>query len=346
MTEPILSEPHAKDRLKTLDAFRGIAILAVLLFHFTYRWGPHWPDHRDFYGFRTNIDWFALGNYGVEFFFIISGFVIFMTLERCAGWRDFALRRFARLYPTYWVCMLATFFAIQWFGNPDFHRRPIELLVGFTMLSQQFGYGWVDGSYWSLLMELIFYFWIALIFFSFRSRFLAAWVAFCVLASLVNVFDSHAGRYLFAARYLCYFTAGMAFYSLHAKRPLHVALTLFATAAALYLAYFYNHTGNEHLLVAGMVVLFALFVGNKLHWLGRGPLAYVGLISYPLYLLHQYIGVSIIANLNAMPMLNGWPAILIASAVVLALATAVHYAVELPSQNLLRRNFKRWFAIA
>jgi len=91
--EPILSEPHAKHRLKTLDAFRGIAILAVLLYHYTYRWGPLWPDHRDFYGFQTNVSWFALGSYGVEFFFIISGFVIFLTLERCNGWRDFALRR-------------------------------------------------------------------------------------------------------------------------------------------------------------------------------------------------------------------------------------------------------------
>lgn len=346
MTEPLLSEPHARHRLKTLDAFRGIAILAVLLFHFTYRWGPLWPGRRDFYGFHTNIDWFALGNYGVEFFFIISGFVIFMTLERCAGWRDFALRRFARLYPTYWVCMLVTFFAIQWFGNPDFHRRPIELFVGFTMLSQQFGYGWVDGSYWSLLMELIFYFWIALVFFTFRSRFLVAWIVFCALASLFNAFDSHYGRYLFAARYLCYFTAGMAFYSIHAKRPLSFTLSLFVTSFALYLAFFYNHSRNEHALVAGMVALFALFVNNKLHWLGRGPLAYVGLVSYPLYLLHNYIGVSLIGRFNRIDWLNGWPGVAATFLIMLAAAVCVHYAVELPSQTLVRRNFKRLFAIA
>jgi peptidoglycan/LPS O-acetylase OafA/YrhL len=340
--EPILSEPHAKHRLKTLDAFRGIAILAVLLYHYTYRWGPLWPDHRDFYGFQTNVSWFALGSYGVEFFFIISGFVIFLTLERCNGWRDFALRRFARLYPTYWVCMLVTFFAIHWFGNPDFYRRPVELLVGFTMLSQQFGVGWVDGSYWSLLMELVFYFWIALIFFAFRSRFLAAWVGFCVLASLVNYFDSHYGRMFFAARYLCYFTAGMAFYSVHARRPLRFVVTLFVTALALYLAFFYGHSTNEHLLVAGMVALFALFASGRLHWLGHGPLAYVGLVSYPLYLLHNHIGVSLIGHFNRIGWLNGWAAIAATSAIVFAMAVCVHYAVELPSQKIVRRLFERW----
>lgn len=346
MPESILSEPHAKQRLKTLDAFRGIAILAVLLFHFTYRWGPLWPHHhRDFYGFKTNFDWFALGNYGVPFFFIISGFVIFMTLEQCASWRDFALRRFARLYPTYWVCMLVTFFAILWFGDPDFYRRPVQLLVGVTMLSQEFDIDWVDSSYWSLLMELIFYFWIALVFFAFRSRFLAAWIVFCVLASLFSYFDSHHGRYLFAARYLCYFTAGMAFYSVHARRPLYFALALFVTAFALYLAFFYNHTLNEHLLVAAMVALFALFVGGKLQWLGRGPLAYIGLVSYPLYLLHNHIGVSLIGHLNRIGWLNGWPAVAATFAAVFAIAVCVHYAVELPSQKLVRKLFERWLPV-
>lgn len=342
MTESILSEPHAKHRLKTLDAFRGIAILAVLLFHFTYRWGPLWPDHRDFYGFETNVDWLALGSYGVEFFFIISGFVIFLTLEQCADWREFALRRFARLYPTYWACMLITFFAIHWFGNPDFYRRPIELLIGVTMLSQQFDMGWVDGSYWSLQMELIFYFWIALVFFTFRSGFLIAWIAFCALASLISYFDPHHGRYLFAARYLCYFTAGMAFYSVHAKRPRRFTIALFVTAFALYLAFFYGHTRNEHLLVVGMMALFGLFAGGKLRWLGHGPLTYVGLVSYPLYLLHNYIGVSLIGHFNRINWLNGWAAVAMAFALVFAMAVCVHYAIELPSQKLVRKLFDRW----
>lgn len=348
MTEPVLAEPHAKTRLKPLDAFRGIAITAVLLFHYTYRWGPlwdwgpAWPQGRDFYGFYVNHAWFMLGKYGVEFFFIISGFVIFLTLERCSGWRDFALRRFARLYPTYWVCMIFTFFSIHWFGDPDFLRRPVELLVGFTMLSGEFGVGWVDGAYWSLLIELIFYFWAALIYFNFRNRFVATWILFCALASLATWLEPGHTRHIFAARYLCYFTAGMGFYSLHAKY--HPARTgaLFVTAAVLYCGFYFRHSFSEHLLVAFMVLLFSLFVAGKLEWLGRGPLAFIGLVSYPLYLLHQHLGVSLIEIFNRHPALNGWPSVAITSAAAVTAATLVHYTIELPSQKWVRSTLAAW----
>lgn len=349
VTQPLLAEPHAKHRLETLDAFRGIAIVAVILYHYTYRWGPYWtewgkqwPHGRDFYGFDVDHAWFQLGNYGVEFFFIISGFVIFLTLERCSAWLDFAIRRFSRLYPTYWVCMLITYFAIHWFGNPDFERSPFELAMGFTMLSDQFGVGFVDGAYWSLVMELIFYGWVGLIYFNFRNRFVPAWICFCLLASLFSYFEPHYGRHIFAARYLCYFTAGIAFYSVYARHPIRHSAALFATALGLYLSFFNMHGLGEHLVVAAMVALFVLFVSGKLEWLGRGPLRFIGLVSYPLYLLHQYLGVSLIEILNKSPLLNGWPSIVLTSVAAIGAATVVHYAIELPSQTFVREALEGW----
>jgi peptidoglycan/LPS O-acetylase OafA/YrhL len=346
VTEPILAEPHARHRLKTLDAFRGIAIIAVLLFHYTYRWGPLWPDHRDFYGFAVNHDWFAQGRRGVELFFLVSGFVIFMTLERCADWRDFALRRVARLYPAYLFCMTATFLLVNHFGLEDFHRTTKEYLVGLTMMSDQFGVDWIDGVYWSLLVEIIFYAWIAIIYFNFRRHFLVAWIVFCMATPLIALADWRIGSHFFAAPYLCFFTAGMAFYGVHAQRPLKFNAALFATAFVLYVGFWTKNSLSAHLVVAASVGLFVLFVSGRLNWLGGGVLGFVGLISYPLYLLHQYIGVSLIAAFNATPFLNGWPAVAMAAAIAIALAAAVHYAVELPSQKLVRRNFKRWLAIA
>jgi len=46
---------------------------------------------------------FPLGSYGVDLFFVASGFVVFMTLERAATLRGFAVSRFARRYPAFWV---------------------------------------------------------------------------------------------------------------------------------------------------------------------------------------------------------------------------------------------------
>lgn len=84
------------DRLVEVDALRGVAALAVVLFHYTTRFTdlfqPGVPPAVSFPG----------GHYGVNLFFIISGFVIFMTLEKTARPLDFVVSRFSRLFPAYW----------------------------------------------------------------------------------------------------------------------------------------------------------------------------------------------------------------------------------------------------
>lgn len=79
-----------------LDALRGIAAVLVVLFHLKMDTGN--PD----YGLH-------LGMTGVDLFFLISGFVIFMTLRKTSSSNDFVISRFIRLYPTYWACVSFTF---------------------------------------------------------------------------------------------------------------------------------------------------------------------------------------------------------------------------------------------
>ena len=84
--------------------FRGIAIPLVVLFHFTARLpaealnisaGAPWPV---FFGWV-----------GVYFFFIISGYCIFMTLERSATVGVFLARRISRIYPAFFAAVLILF---------------------------------------------------------------------------------------------------------------------------------------------------------------------------------------------------------------------------------------------
>ena len=81
-------------RLTELDSLRGIAAMAVVLFHYTTRF-------TELYG-HTAPPVFSvpLGHLGVNLFFMISGFVIFMTLERTLTSRDFIISRFSRLNRT------------------------------------------------------------------------------------------------------------------------------------------------------------------------------------------------------------------------------------------------------
>src|SRR5688572_13967921 len=89
-------------RYKELDSLRGIAALCVVLFHFTFGYdnGLKILEEGKFY--------FTYGYLGVHLFFLISGFVILMTLEKTKSSADFFVSRFSRLYPAYWTAIILT----------------------------------------------------------------------------------------------------------------------------------------------------------------------------------------------------------------------------------------------
>jgi peptidoglycan/LPS O-acetylase OafA/YrhL len=324
-----------RTRIETLDAFRGIAVLAVLFFHYTYRWGPLYPNTADVYGYRQNVNWFANGWQGVEFFFIISGFVIFMTLDRCATPFEFFLRRFARLYPAFIVCMTLTFLVQPILGISVFKVSISDYLVGLTMASSDLGYRWVDGAYWSLLIEIKFYAWIALLYFAFAARFLWAWFVFCLVAFVGGHFSDLVAQAAIRD-YLPFFTAGMGFYLQFKNRRIERgAVILFVAAGLMYIGW-RSFGIAVHVLTAAMIVLFELFVIGRMRWLERTGLASLGLVSYPLYLLHQDIGVGLIARLEMIWNVP-WPlAVVVVTAPLVALATAVHRYIEKPFQGVAR----------
>lgn len=93
---------NEKRRFVELDALRGIAAMAVVLFHYTSRFGEVFEVE----GFGGAP--FQYGHLGVHLFFVISGYVIFLTISKCRTGRDFLVSRFSRLYPVYWGAMLVT----------------------------------------------------------------------------------------------------------------------------------------------------------------------------------------------------------------------------------------------
>src|SRR6478736_6931335 len=101
----------ADKRLDILDGFRFVAIVSVLFFHFYSKWS--FPVKEENYLPGENLyhtDFFNHGNLGVQFFFIISGFVIFYTLERSETLIAFLTKRFIKLFPTMLLCSIVTFF--------------------------------------------------------------------------------------------------------------------------------------------------------------------------------------------------------------------------------------------
>jgi len=103
----------ASRRLSSLDGLRGTAVLAVLLYHYTY-WYEHVVSQHPSILFR-----FPWGKFGVECFFVISGFVISLTLDRTKTLVEFVRARLARLYPTFLTCLLITSTITALAGPPD-----------------------------------------------------------------------------------------------------------------------------------------------------------------------------------------------------------------------------------
>lgn len=127
-------------RITELDALRGVAATSVLYFHIGAAAGLSTPG--------------VLGQYGVSLFFIISGFVITMTTSK-GGIQEFIASRIARLFPTYWCAIIVTsIFAFLL----EKHAVPFRtIIINIPMVQSLLKAGDVDGTYWTLAVEMQFY---------------------------------------------------------------------------------------------------------------------------------------------------------------------------------------------
>jgi peptidoglycan/LPS O-acetylase OafA/YrhL len=330
--------------LVVLDSFRAIAILAVMLHHYLPRYAP--PDYpANLYGYAyTYPQWLDFGGRGVLFFFIISGFVIFMTLERCGNVVEFWIRRAARLYPAYVAAMVITFVVVNLIGPVDFSTTGRDFAIGLTFLTPHIPNAkYIDPAYWSLVVELKFYLFIGLIAAIGRRRFTTAWVVFLGTSTLLWVLGTylhiHALRSIainiLVTEYLPYFTCGMAFYQFHRGRNMSGWVLALSALAVYVIAPRDDSSVSVNLLTVAMVLMFVGFLFEKLEWLAIRPLLFIGDISYSLYLLHQYIGVSLIAIFRHR---WGFPDLLATGAsasICIVLAYYLCRWVEKPGQKLI-----------
>lgn len=325
---------HKSERYRELDAIRGLAACAVVLFHFTVRYFELFPGPSPPFSAR-------FGSFGVEVFFGISGFVILMTLERTRTAKAFLVSRLSRLYPAYWVCVAITFTVTQLYPLGSRSVTAKQALVNLTMWQEVFHVPHVDGVYWSLQIELIFYVLMILVLSAGWLRharwLLIAWLVLSILCQGVSRGFDRPVPYLLE-RYLLlahcgYFVIGAAAYldfRLRRVSPMTWAsFALALTSVALW-------SGVSGLVVtAGMVVLFTLLVQRRAALLDNRILVFLGTISYPLYLLHQNIGYVLIELLRARGFGVG-TAIVGAIVAALVLGTLVTFFVERPALRWIR----------
>jgi peptidoglycan/LPS O-acetylase OafA/YrhL len=294
---------HAQDRVPVLDLLRLLAALAVVLFHYAYRGAA--AD-----GF-TKVSLPLLepvakyGSFGVQLFFVISGFVIARSaIGRTAV--DFGIARAARLWPAFAVCTTVTFIATYFVGAPRFETSFVHWAANLTMLSPAFGQPFMDGSYWSIVLEIIFYGWMALfVAFGLFPRRVDEIVVGWLSIALTNeaLLHSKIIHYLFVTDYAGFFCAGIMLAEIARGRRgwqapfLIVVSGVVACSEALsggrWTADHYSTYIDPKVLIGLTVLAIALVAAasriKRVPLPGKVLIALGGL-TYPLYLLHQHVG--------------------------------------------------------
>jgi len=300
-----------ENRLEFLDGMRGLAILMVVFLHYIVQ--MYEIPRSIHYNQNTPLPNLDLG---VPLFFVISGFVIFMTLEKTPGFISFMVRRWIRLFPAMLAATLIIFAVAHFLP----HRvggipRLIDLVPGISLLGanaisalsgvQTDG---LERGFWSIYVEFRFYVMFGVCFYvlgKYRS-FFAMTALSIVLLGLMQAADLAGARYsgpahslfgkMLLGHHLPWFLLGMHIY-LYRFRSHWLVLALIIANALVQNA----QTVGSLLATAGVVVLiYAAFEVESVQRFFRSRiLLFFGFISYPLYLLNDSLGRGMISGLYA-----------------------------------------------
>jgi peptidoglycan/LPS O-acetylase OafA/YrhL len=330
-------------RLTFLDAVRGIAALAVVAQHYL---TDRYPAFDVFARTQCNP-----GQIGVVAFFLVSGFIIPVSLQKYGRVLPFWRGRFFRLYPMYWVSLLLACVLIYTHhmeARPFLlHHAAVGLLANLTMLQRFIGVPDAEGAYWTLAVEMVFYVLCSLLFVA-RSmahpvRNLLLGAAVVVLVNNAMAFLLHRSPPAMHLSLLLTSLLGTVAYRVHkGETPARWLYLMLALMLAVVTEGFWLHyvllPEREKLpasftcMMSGWFAGYALFLvcfalrGRAfpawLQWLGR--------ISYSLYLLHELVASALPAALPAALWLP------LATALSIGLSYLAYRFVEHPAMDLGR----------
>lgn len=149
-------KPKPRARLEYIDALRGIAILMVIITHAS-----------SLVGLTGKVGWtFGIMAFGVQLFFVVSGFTIYLTfansLEReyPNPVREFFIRRLARIVPVYWsgiilYTLVYGYASRGWLPGPETWHYPLHVML-LNIWHPAVQSSVVPGG-WSISLEVMFY---------------------------------------------------------------------------------------------------------------------------------------------------------------------------------------------
>ena len=321
---PHLSAPHASQkserRVIAIDYMRLFAALSVMLFHYGYFFGLTAGDFGAKVPSFPSLHFGWIGWIGVEIFFVISGYVITYSAAASTPYL-FARGRVKRIWPG--VLIGATISA--WLATSIPHTSLIAILACYarTLLLSPKG-PWVDGVYWTLVIECVFY---TIVYLTLRWRgwaglkliaaALAVWSsAFWLAESLSPALQTRAGDYLFGVLLLRHgglFALGMYIYFLQIdfgdrfSRPLAFLALLSSAHEIFHQALSAGQIAHGLVELPFLVWAACILLMMTAAWTGFSTVPsasgsnriaqWFGRLTYPIYLIHGMIGTILLPRL-------------------------------------------------
>ncbi len=321
----------SNSRVAILDLLRFVAAILVLLYHYHYYLVKVTGDN--------TFALFKFGYLGVNFFFMLSGFVIIASAHNRSAIK-FGLLRALRLYPAFISCLLITLVVLYIFGNelPSF----FAILLNAFIINDYFGVPNIDGVYWTLQAELKFYGCVfLLILFSALSHYrvwLSVWLGLAIIFHFYNQ-PFFLGWFISPA-YSFFFIGGVAAYYIFNNSKDRFAWVVFGMAMIFSLIKswaqidgFCKDVNEWDKSIAALITLsfFILFVflpqlNEKLK--PSRYIAILGGMSYPLYLIHSRAGLELVNGIRGSVGVYG--ALVIGILAVLLVSLLVHIYIEKP----------------
>lgn len=340
-----------KIRFYEIDLLRFLAAMAVVLFHYTFRGfaeGGYNPVEFPILG-----EFSRYGYLGVHLFFIISGFVILLSAMNRSAIK-FAISRIVRLYPAFWAGVSMSALIIYWYGAPLFDVNLSQYLMNMTMLSGYIGVEQIDGVYWTLLVELKFYALIFLLLVIHQIKqieyFLGAWILLVFVHALTPL-PKIIAFFLFP-EWAPLFISGSLFFLIHFKgiNLYRGLLLLCAYLLAMNFAYhevdslssFYKADFSftiEAIILTIFYLFFILITTNRMSWIRSPLLVKIGILTYPLYLIHQNIGFIVFSHFS--DSVNKYLLLGALITIMLISSWLIHILVEKRLGALLKRTLDR-----
>ncbi len=325
-------------RLLWLEVMRGLAAGWVLFYH-VHKTMQVFVSPDAGYG-----PWAENGHLGVEFFFVLSGFIIAYSVDRIlesgGGFREYAKARLIRIYVPYLPIGIGMCALMAIFPRMSAADHGVGLFTSLTLLPSSLPPAL--GVAYTLVHEMLFYSLFALYFLSPRSF----WVGFATWIAVIAYFYCDCTRALPAETFLsplnlCFALGVFAHRFCRNGMPDWLAISLAASGGALVV--FEAALAEPAFAVMSMGFAFCTAAASS-HWAQRRqpwkPLLVLGAASYSLYLVHTPILSALIrVLLRYAPALPHHGMAIVLGVCGLASGLAYYFGYERFALALVRRRF-------